>query len=132
MFIESFIYFHKLFNIRFRENQYLFGSMSIDLHEVLELIDRDGLVHLLPEEPHEALQILRVAEYIALLQDRLEALSRQVPLVLQIHKPEEVSAVQPSTDDVLLPPVQVAMHLATDVQHLDYELGRLFLERVLH
>lgn len=47
--------------------------MGSQIKEVCELLGRDALVDLLPEELHEALEVLVVAEDVVLGEDVLEA-----------------------------------------------------------
>lgn len=47
--------------------------MGSQIKEVRELLGRDALIDLLPEELHEALEVLVVAEDVVLGEDVLEA-----------------------------------------------------------
>ena len=71
----------------------------------------DPLVHLLPEQLHQALQVSVVAEYVVLGQHTLEAFGGNIPLFLQIHKIEVVGQGNPTCVDLLLCVVDVGLHV---------------------
>lgn len=110
------------------ENGQNYGSQ---IKEICKLLECDPLIDLLPEEFHEALEILVIAEDVVLGQDILEATGWYVALVLQVDKSEVVLHIHALMADFLLAVVDVWVHVGGKGQNFEDQLGCLLLERIL-
>jgi len=101
-------------------------------HELNKLLHRDSLVHFLPKQLHQTLQVLLLRKNIILGKHSLQTPSSDVSLLLQIHKSEVVPQIDTLTINALLHCRNVLMHVSRETYHFQDQLASLLPERVLN